>query len=172
MDALARPNPPGWGLTPIPARVAERAATRFTVDPDSGCHVSTYPPGPGGYAKIGWSEGGKIHNSYVHRAAYVHHSGKQIPAGLTVDHHQAVGCTSRRCIGREHLRLLTKPENSARKGGLDWPTDGTCAHGHGPEHRMSNGRNTWCDLCKRSRRAAGMRRRRAADVAQQGLIQE
>jgi hypothetical protein len=105
-------HPDRWGTTPIPARVAERAATRYAVDADSGCHVSTYSVTPQGYAQIGWQEGGERHMVGAHRAAYVHHTGEQIPAGMTVDHRQGEGCTSRQCVRREHLRLLENYENA------------------------------------------------------------
>jgi hypothetical protein len=97
---------------------------------------------PQGYAQIGWQEGGERHMVGAHRAAYVHHTGEQIPAGMTVDHRQGEGCTSRQCVRREHLRLLENYENARRTGGRDWPL-GQCGngprrptHGRGGQHRQ------------------------------------
>ena len=66
----------------IPARVAERAATRYVLT-ETGCHVSTYSTGSHGYAQVGWTDG--IFRSMVtaHRVAWVYATGEQIPAGMT-----------------------------------------------------------------------------------------
>lgn len=140
-------HPDRWGTTPIPARVAERAATRYTVDPTSGCKISTYSVTPQGYAQIGWKgDDGKMHGTTAHRAAWVHYAGQQIPVGMTVDHQQGIGCTSRRCVEREHLRLLENYENARRTHGCDWAL-GECANGHGPEHARLIGGRMKCGTC-------------------------
>lgn len=46
----------------------------------------------------------------AHRVAYVLAHGR-IPAGMAIDHDQRV-CSSRLCVNRRHLRLLTNEENA------------------------------------------------------------
>ena len=110
-----------FGQTPIPARVAARAATKYVVDPESGCHISTYWINSSGYGIIKWASDYKQYATSAHRAAYVHHSGEQIPPGLVVDHWKARGCTSRACVKREHLRLLTHRANASLATILPFP---------------------------------------------------
>jgi hypothetical protein len=156
-------HPDRWGTTPIPARVAERAATRYAVDADSGCHVSTYSVTPQGYAQIGWQEGGERHMVGAHRAAYVHHTGEQIPAGMTVDHRQGEGCTSRQCVRWEHLRLLENYENARRTGGRDWPL-GQCGNGHvdPPTVVVNSTGKVRCALCRADEIARSNRKQAVA----------
>jgi uncharacterized Zn ribbon protein len=69
--------------------------------------------------------------------------------GWTVDHR----CHTRRCIRLDHLRLLPNEANAQRnRPGLDWDLDGSCANGHGPEHRyvirhIDQRRKTRCRRC-------------------------
>lgn len=115
--------------SPIPDRVAERAATRYEVAED-GCWISTYSVASHGYAQIGWQERGKVQMTLVHRAAWVHYTGSQ-PVD-TIDH----TCHERRCVRRDHLRELSNIDNSRRNSdGRDFPVGFLCAQGHGPEHQ-------------------------------------
>lgn len=143
-----------WGSVQIPKRVAERAATRFTVSGD--CYISTYSITPQGYAQLGWTPPGtkRSQMTLAHRAAWVHYTGEQIPEGMTIDHRSSVGCKSRRCIRREHLRVLPNLENARRTSGMDWPI-GTCRHGHGPEFwnpKTDKRKKGYCRECRRLRR--------------------
>lgn len=143
-----------WGEVQIPKRVAERAATRFTVF--GACHISTYSISPQGYAQVGWKEPEDERSTMTlaHRAAWVHYTGEQIPPEMTIDHSSAAGCTSRRCIRREHLRVLPNLENARRTSGRDWPL-GTCLHGHGVEHwkpKAPKRKKGYCAECRRLRR--------------------
>lgn len=141
---------------PIPERVAARAATRFVVSGE--CHISTYSIASHGYAQVGWSDAGKNTMTTAHRAAWVHYTGEQIEPGYTIDHRQGLGCKSRRCVRREHLRSLINLENARRTSGTDWPL-GTCRHGHGVEHwrpKSDKRLKGYCAECRRERRLANI----------------
>ena len=101
---------PRRNMPPIPAQVAERAATRYVVD-DAGCWLSTYSRASHGYAQIGWQGPEKNHGTTAHRAAWTHHNGP-IPDGATIDH----TCHVRPCVNPAHLRLLTLIENASDGG--------------------------------------------------------
>lgn len=148
----------------IPARVAERCATRFVED--DGCHISTYSTGSHGYAQAGWraADGGRTATT-AHRAAFVHGSGSQIPEGMTVDHI----CRTKRCVRYDHLRLLSNVDNS-RRNISDFDLRKSCAKGHDPINmkprmrRKRSGEKYWalsCHAClaeSRRRYKAKMRR--------------
>ena len=134
-----------WGETPIPYRVAQRAATRY--EPAGACHISTYSVASHGYAQVGWN-GREGHGcTTAQRAAWVYFNGKQIRPGFTIDHK----CKNRRCVRREHLRELSNLENARRTLGRDWEL-GTCLHGHGPEHwkpKCEKRLKGYCAECRR-----------------------
>jgi hypothetical protein len=93
----------------IPEAPARRALERCVPGP-GGCLISTYSIGSHGYAQVGWRnrELGKHQMTTAHRAAWVAHTGEQIPDGMTVDHL----CHVRRCVNPEHLRLLDNIANA------------------------------------------------------------
>ena len=128
--------------TQIPQRVQDRAISRYVLDTERGCHISTYSVGSHGYAQIGWSEGGVRTVTLVHRVVYAAARGP-IPEGMTVDHM----CKQRRCCNHDHLRLLSNYENARRTSGRDWPV-GQCSNGHPNSmlHRQRGGR-TVCAPC-------------------------
>jgi hypothetical protein len=64
---------------------------------------------------------------------------------MTVDHAQSV-CTSRRCVRKEHLRLLTNLENARRTDGRDWKV-GVCIEGHPNSELVLWGGKWKCRLC-------------------------
>lgn len=129
----------------IPEHAAQRAAENYEVDADTECWISTYSTGSHRYAQIAWWEGEVQRNSTAHRAAYVHHSGQQIPEGMVVDHL----CSTRKCVNPSHLRLLANWENAARANGEDWPL-GQCKHGHPDSERRTYGSSnkTYCGVCR------------------------
>lgn len=143
--------------TSIPDRVAERVAAAVVAG-HGGCHVSTYSTGSHGYAQIGWHDDARRLATTAHRAAWVAHTGGQIPDGMTVDH----TCKNRRCVRPDHLRLLSNYENARRTAGRDWPL-GECANGHSNDHlrREPQGRLR-CHPCQRAIWTASNARRRPA----------
>lgn len=112
----------------IPGRVAERAATRVTVN-DDGCWISNYSVASHGYAQIGWQDDGYRQIVTAHRASWVHVHG-QIPEGMTIDH----TCRVRRCVNPSHLRMLSNLDNARDNGqehrGTPVETGDQCASGH------------------------------------------
>lgn len=139
---------------PIPARVAERAATRYQIS--GNCWISNYSVASHGYAQIGWDTKAEGHSVVgAHRAAWTHHNGP-IPDGLTIDHL----CRQRRCVNPDHLRLLTNVENASDNGmkpHRDLPAGWDCRNCGNPIVRVSNG-STTCRQCARARK----RRKREA----------
>lgn len=126
----------------IPDRVAERAATRYEKD-ESNCWISTYSVASHGYAQIGWSEPGYRQVVTAHRAAWVYHSGKQIPEGITIDH----VCRNCRCVNPVHLRDLPNFENARRTFGRDWEL-GACIRGHSNEYLAKDRKGKrYCSVC-------------------------
>lgn len=111
----------------VPKDVAERAATSFEVVRE--CHVSTLKLNEKGYAVVEWRDlDGRQRVMSAARAAWTHFHGHPSPTE-TVDHKLTV-CSDRRCVRREHLRLLSAEQNSARQmQARDWPI-GRCKRGH------------------------------------------
>ncbi len=133
---------------PIPARVAERAATSIIVD-ENGCHISTYSLGSHGYAQIGWNDDeGHRHMTTAHRASWVHHTGLQ-PLD-TIDHL----CHVRRCVNGAHLRDIPNEQNARRNRGDASGDLSTCLNGHSSPYvqRKRDGRlSSTCIECERDR---------------------
>ena len=131
----------------IPERVAERAATKY-VEAEEGCWVSTYSTASHGYAQIGWTDKGHTQMVTAHRAAWVRHTGEQIPEGMTIDHI----CKNRRCVNPEHLRMTTNFENARRTSGRDWKL-GECVNGHPNSELYWDGSRYRCKPCRRADQA-------------------
>lgn len=161
-DRYRRPRTPFT----IPDAVAERAAENYELDEDTGCWISGYSSASHNYAQIAWRDGEAQRNVTAHRAAYVHHSGEQIPEGMVVDHK----CSTRRCVNPEHLRLLTNAENAARTNGEDWPL-GQCKRGHDDSLRRTYGTSTktYCSACRLEDQRNYRARKRNAYPSQQHL---
>jgi hypothetical protein len=142
----------------IPERVYERIIRWADRDHETGCLVSRYSLQGAGYAQVGWhgSDGKRIVTT-CHRALWIHLEGS-IPDGYTVDHI----CHNRRCVEREHLRLLTNFENARRTSGRDWPL-GECINGHSNAELFtdSKGRQR-CRPCNRTYQRTYYHRRKAA----------
>jgi hypothetical protein len=136
--------------TAIPARVAERAATKYVED-SNGCYISTYSIGSHGYAQVGWfnADLGREQATTAHRAAWTHHEGP-IPGDLTVDHK----CRVRPCVRREHLRLLPNGANASDNGQV--PVNQTVGRKCGKGHDMvsAEGGRAYCRSCQNERRRA------------------
>lgn len=87
--------------------IRERLLERTELMP-SGCLAWTGMT-RGGYGYISYK--GTLHR--VHRLIWeLEH--EPIPAGLTIDHVRARGCTYKTCINIDHLELVTRAENSRR----------------------------------------------------------
>lgn len=134
--------------SPIPPRVAERAATRYDED-ESGCYISRYSVASHGYAQVGWYEDGKVQMTTAHRAAWVWYTGEQ-PVG-TIDHEDHC---NRRCVRGSHLRDISNYENARRNRPDADPRLGVCLNGHDAPlvNRKRKGR-VWvtCIECERDR---------------------
>lgn len=139
--------------SPIPDRVAERAATRYVED-ENGCYISTYSVGSHGYAQVGWCEEGKVNMTTAHRAAWVYYAGQQ-PVG-TVDH---TDHCNRRCVRGSHLRDISNQENARRNRPDANPDLAVCLNGHDSERvpRLKRNRrgeriiSMMCLQCERDR---------------------
>lgn len=91
-----------------PQRVIWRLLASVQID-DNGCWISNYSTCPGGYIQMGFSIGGKAEKRLGHRVSYIFHKADgPIFDDQVVDHI----CKVRRCINPDHLRLLTRAENS------------------------------------------------------------
>ena len=112
---------------PIPESVQQRALSDYTVNED-GCWISGWNKSIKGYGAVSTRDDEGVTRVWLaHRASWVHHNGP-IPDGLVIDHK----CFTHACINPEHLRLLTRTQNNARKekfGKQDWPLD-ECRWGH------------------------------------------
>ena len=150
----------------IPDRVAKRAAENYEIDTETGCWISNYSTASHRYGQVAWHEGENQRNCTAHRAAYVHHSGEQIPEGMVVDHM----CSTRRCVNPDHLRLLTNAQNAARANGADWPL-GECKHGHPDSERRTYGTSTktYCSVCRLESQRRYRARKKNAYKGQQRL---
>lgn len=134
--------------TRIPERVIARVRSKIEIDPDRGCHISTYSVGSHGYAQVGWHDEQGIRTMMLcHRVIWIAEHGP-IDPGMTVDHM----CKQRRCVRIDHLRLLTNYENARRTAGRDWPL-GQCINGHPNSmlHRQRGGRIVCAPCLQESR---------------------
>ena len=119
----------------VPARVAERAHSRWTRN-ESGCHISAYS---------------------------VQSRDGQIVGELDVDHRDPDTC-DKRCVNVDHLRLLT-PEQNRRRQGRKYPLGfcgrGHPDSERVPNHRGA----MICPTCKREQTRESAIRVRARKLA-------
>lgn len=140
----------GW-TSSLPERLFAK------VEKTATCWLWTGATNGDGYGKI--RPGGRaVPSEYVHRVAYELLVGP-IPAGLTIDHVRARGCTSRACVNPAHLEAVSYRENTLRG---DHPSavahrTGKCSNGH--LHALHAGRHpngtvAYCRPCLSERRRA------------------
>ncbi len=71
----------------------------------SGCLLWTGARNSAGYAVV------KLDRQvYAHRVAWIHANGRDVPAGLTIDHL----CMNRACVNHQHLEAVTQRVNANR----------------------------------------------------------
>ncbi len=120
----------------------------------------------GGYGEIKAESGNRKHKA--HRVAFEIHKGP-IPKGLVVDHI----CRNPSCVNPNHLRAITKVENTMIGFGY-YAINGRkthCVNGHEftpsntLKHSGAAGGGRRCRTCKLEKEAARKRRIRAARKA-------
>lgn len=93
-------------MAPPTIPIEQRFASKYEVDPETGCWLWTASIRPNGYAQFRYSKG---KNGYGHRFAYEHFVGP-IDDGLTIDHL----CRNRACVNPDHLEPVTQQKNVLR----------------------------------------------------------
>jgi hypothetical protein len=93
-------RPRGSGVVPA----IERFARHYVPEPNSGCWLWT-----ASLCRAGYGDFNTPGESLAHRFAYKAFVGP-IPEGLTVDHK----CNVKICVNPEHLRLMTRGQNTSR----------------------------------------------------------
>lgn len=147
------------GSTAAPVRIDD--LSHYTIDP-SGCWLwdgATYPNGYGKTAR--WHNGTQL----AHRVIYLA-SGREIPAGLDLDHVYERGCRHRHCVNPDHLEPVTRAVNLER----GHKSRTTCGKGHDLTDPANVRTGTsQCIPCWRDRyRAAGARYRARQRLASTG----
>ena len=106
----------------------ERIRAHVTIDPESGCWVSSRNIDRGGYSRL-QGEG-------VHRIAWRELVGP-IPDGLVLDHVKARGCRWNACCWPAHLEPVTNRENILRGRSFAAVNAAKveCDHGHAYDER-------------------------------------
>ena len=131
------------------------------VDVVGECWVFAGYVTPEGYGQVKVGRRARI----AHRVAYESLVGP-IPAGMTIDHVAARGCTSRACVNPAHLEPVTSGENALRGNGP--PAQNArlvvCQRGHELTQGTTQRR---CLTCKReaNRRSAERCRAKVLPIA-------
>jgi len=136
----------------------ERFDAKWTVDPETGCHVWQASFKTSGYGQFGF--GGKMVPSHIY--AYVRKYGP-VPEGLELDHFR---CDHRACCNPDHVRPVTPRENNLRGNTVTSAKAAQthCIHGHILDGVRKDGRR-FCRECSRIFMRRYLRERRAAQRA-------
>lgn len=135
---------------------ARRILPRVMPEPNTGCWLW-----PGAHDKKGY---GKLKQTTTHRIAYLAEIG-DVPAGMTIDHL----CKATWCCNPEHLRVLSRSENtSIARPGQHNRDKVKCPSGHPYDDRntfINNRGERICRECNRANsRAFYLRRKEASRV--------
>jgi hypothetical protein len=112
--------------------IAERFASKFTPEPNTGCWLWTAALNNCGYAvlSLGSRKGRTSLIGYAHRIAWELEHGP-VPEGLTLDHR----CRVRHCVNPAHLEPVSHQVNCQRRSPARVEQfllpDGTIGDGHG-----------------------------------------
>ena len=111
--------------------IETRLLRNSVLDPESQCWLWVGKRNRAGYGQLTVREPGKPSpvNVYAHRIAVLVFQGKQLRAGLHVDHI----CRNPACINPEHLRLVKAETNLGRRR---FPRAGRCTR-CGGSHSVS-----------------------------------
>lgn len=147
--------------------IADRLRARSSIDAVSGCWIADLARDKDGYCNF--TANGRTRKA--HRVSYETFVGP-IPDGLTLDHVEARGCTSRACINPAHLEPVPLLVNQARSSNGNLGKT-RCKRGHPFDKTntaIRSGTNgvpkRSCRLCESIRWAAQWeRRKRAAQTA-------
>ena len=113
----------------------ERFMAKVFPEPNSGCWLWDAHVSKDGYGRFGI--GRTAHEA--HRVSYKLFNG-EIPSGMCVDHM----CRVRSCVNPNHLRLLTRSENTRNQ--INANADKThCKFGHDFVRR---GNKRYCKICQ------------------------
>jgi hypothetical protein len=112
------------------------------ITQENGCRFTIVPGNP-------TNEYAYYKGFLAHRAVWVFVNGRQIRPRYVIDHL----CFNRLCVNPEHLREITRRENSMRKTGDAWAL-GTCKWGHPDSDRVtvywkSRKERTECATCRK-----------------------
>lgn len=141
-----------------PDLLTERVMRRFFAqterDHRSGCLIWTGTTKYDGYGQISIGQGAdaKPLRRYAHRVAWVYAHGRDIPAGLTIDHL----CDNPSCVEWSHLRPATIRANTLRSSVAFVAVNARkthCARGHEftPENVRTYRGGRHCRACNRER---------------------
>jgi len=115
----------------------ERFMAKVFPEPNSGCWLWDAHVSKDGYGRFGI--GRTAHEA--HRVSYTLFNG-EIPSGMCVDHM----CRVRSCVNPNHLRLLTRSENTRNQ--INANADKThCKFGH---ELVRRGNKRCCKICQAS----------------------